>query len=108
MRDSKQAVREVDLDLGRYGESSFSTWRCDEPQCQEASLCWLSMFTVEGDAAMQPKCLVRALFIAVLFFCALAEAQQQNWVGYVTDPLWNKLPGDKEHDPGFEVHSTMC
>src|SRR6266576_390807 len=99
MRDSKQAVREVELDLGRYGESSFSTWRCDEPQCQEASLCWLSMFTVEGDAAMQPKCLVRALFIAVLFFCALAEAQQQNWVGYVTDPLWNKLPGDKEHDP---------
>jgi hypothetical protein len=34
---------------------------------------------------MQTKCLVRALIILVLFSCALAGAQQQNWVGYVTD-----------------------
>lgn len=33
---------------------------------------------------MQTKCLVRALIVLMLFSCAL-EAQQQTWVGYVTD-----------------------
>jgi hypothetical protein len=38
-----------------------------------------------GYAAMQTKCLVRVLIILLLFSCPLAEAQQQTWVGYVTD-----------------------
>jgi hypothetical protein len=38
-----------------------------------------------GDAAMQTKCLVRVVIILMLFSCALANAQQQTWVGYVTD-----------------------